>query len=74
MTVERYPNLKEGVSGSIPNYEISSLLNKTYQVVNCLVYFGTNMLAFYLKKEKKKKKANGHEPPSSNESWIGGPS
>jgi hypothetical protein len=27
MTVERYPNLKEEVDGSIPGYEISSLLN-----------------------------------------------
>jgi hypothetical protein len=27
MTVERYPNLKEEVDGSIPGYEISSLLD-----------------------------------------------
>ncbi len=27
MTVERYPNLKEKVGGSIPNYEMSSLLD-----------------------------------------------
>jgi len=26
--VERYPNLKEEVGGSIPDYEISSLLDK----------------------------------------------
>jgi len=28
MMVERYPNLKEEVGGSIPGFEISSLLDK----------------------------------------------
>ena len=28
MMVERYPNLKEEVGGSIPGHEISSLLDK----------------------------------------------
>ena len=55
--MERYPNLKEEVGGSIPGYEISSLLDrKTCQVVNCLLCFGIGigMSAFCLKKNFKK--------------------
>jgi hypothetical protein len=41
MMVERYPNLKEEVGGSIPGCEISSLLGKkTCKVVNYLMCFG----------------------------------
>ena len=59
MMVERYPNIKEGVGGSIPGYETSSLLNKkTCQVVNCLLYFGDGLLAFYNQKKEKKKNNN----------------
>jgi hypothetical protein len=55
MMVERYPNLKEEVGGSIPSCEISSLLiNKTYQMVNCLMCFGARMSAFWFKKKEKK--------------------
>ena len=53
MMVERYPNLKEEVSGSIFDCKISSLLDiNTCEVVNCLMCFGVGLLAFYLKKEK----------------------
>jgi hypothetical protein len=53
MMMERCPNLKEEVGGSIPDYEISSPLDiKTCQMVNCLMCFGASMLAFYLKKEE----------------------
>jgi hypothetical protein len=38
MTVERYPNLKEEVGGSIPGCELSSLLDKkNCHVVNCIL-------------------------------------
>jgi hypothetical protein len=52
MMVERYPNLKKEVGSS----EISSLLDRiTCQVVvNYLLCFGVDMLAFCLKKEKEK--------------------
>jgi hypothetical protein len=43
MMVERYPNLKEEVGGSILGCEISSLLDK----ITCV-----NMVAFYLKEKK----------------------
>ena len=57
MMVDIYPNLKEEVGGSIPDYEISSLLDeKACQVVNCLLCFGAGMLAFYLKNCIYKKK------------------
>ena len=47
--VERYPNLKEEVVGSIPDHEISSLLDReTCQVVNCHLCFGVGMSAFCL--------------------------
>jgi hypothetical protein len=37
MMVERYPNLKEEIGGSIPSWEISSLLDKKIcQVVQSL--------------------------------------
>ena len=49
MMVERYPNLKDEVGGSIPGCEISSLLDKkTCQVVNCLLCFGVGMSTIYL--------------------------
>ena len=58
--VERYPNLKEEGGGSIPNYEISSLLDiklVRWSIASCAL--GISMLAFCLKrkKEKEKKKA-----------------
>jgi hypothetical protein len=38
MTVERYPNLKEEVGGSIPGCELSSLLDqKNCHVVSCIL-------------------------------------
>ena len=44
MMVERYPNLKEEVGGLIPDYEISSLLDRvTCQVVICLLCFGVGL-------------------------------
>ena len=53
--MERYPNLKEEVGGSIPNCEISSLLDKIFcQVVNYLMCFDTGLLAFGIKKKQKK--------------------
>ena len=54
MIVERYPNLKEEVGGSIfPSYEISSLLDKkTCQVVNYLMCFGAGLSSFYLQINK----------------------
>jgi hypothetical protein len=51
MMVERYPHLEEEVGGSFPDCEISSLLDRTCQVVNCLLCFGVGMSAFYLKNE-----------------------
>jgi hypothetical protein len=57
MMMERYPNLKEEVGSSIPDYEISSLLDKkTYQVVNCLMCFDVGLSAFSKKIYKKEKK------------------
>jgi hypothetical protein len=50
MMVERYPNLKEEVGGSIPGCEVSSLRDiKTCQAVNYLLYFGIDLPTFYLK-------------------------
>ena len=49
MMVERYPNPKEEVGGSIPGCEIS-----TCQVANCLVCFGASLSVLCLKKMKKK--------------------
>jgi hypothetical protein len=68
MMVERYPNLKEEVGGSIPRCEISSLLDgKTCQVINCLLCFGASMSGFCLKKKKKEKeKENTHVTPNDN--------
>ena len=50
MMVERYPNPKEEVGGSIPGCEIS-----TCQVANCLVCFGASLSVLCLKKNEKKK-------------------
>ena len=48
--MERYPNLKEEVGGSIPGCEISSLFDKrTCHVINYLLCFGANLSSFYLK-------------------------
>jgi hypothetical protein len=53
MMVERYPNLKEEVGGSILGCEISSLLDrKTCQMVNCLLFFDVSMLTFCFKINK----------------------
>jgi len=52
--VERYPILKEEDGGSIPGYEIFSLVDRiTCQVVNCLLCFNADMLAFCLKEKEK---------------------
>ena len=48
---ERYPNLKVEFGGLIPGCEISSLLDKPCQVVNCLLCFGIGMSAFCLQKK-----------------------
>ena len=53
MMVERYPNLKEEVGGSIPGCEISSVLDKK-DLQDCLLCFGVGMLASVSKKKKKK--------------------
>ena len=46
--------VKEEVGSLILGYEIPSLPDeKTCQMVNCILCFGTGMLAFYLKKNKK---------------------
>jgi hypothetical protein len=67
MMVERYPNLKEEVGGSIPDYDISSLLDiKTCQVVNCLLCFGAGLLVFYLKKKRKET----HSPYEYLVCWL----
>jgi hypothetical protein len=51
--IEKYPNRKEEVGSSIPDSEIFSLLDwKTCQVVKCLLFFGTSMFAFCLKKKE----------------------
>jgi hypothetical protein len=45
--VEKHPNLKEEVGGSIPDCDISSLCdNKTCQVINCLLCFGFGLSTF----------------------------
>ena len=56
MMVERYPNLKEEVGGSIPGCEISSLLDRTLSlvVVNCLLCFSIGMSSFCLRLTFKK--------------------
>ena len=57
MMVERHPNLKEEIGGSIPGCEISSLLDKkTCQVINYLPCFDASLSASCLKREKEKKK------------------
>ena len=68
MMVERYPNLKEEVGGSIPNCEISSQLDKKIQVTilcqklaskkiaNCLLCFGAGMSTFCLKQKEKRRR------------------
>jgi hypothetical protein len=56
MMVERYPNLKEEVGGSIPSDEISSLPDKkNCKVANCLMCFGARMSAICLPKKKVEK-------------------
>ena len=67
--VERYPNLKETVGGSIPGCEISSLLNgKTCQVVNYLFLCSdTDSSTFSLKKKKKPKLVTGESVDLENE-------
>ena len=57
MLVERYPNLKEEVGGSIPGCEISSLLDKKlvrWSIVSCAL--AAVRLPIKKKKEKRKKK------------------
>jgi hypothetical protein len=50
MMVERYPDFKEEVGGSISSCEIISLLDiKACQVVNYLLCFGVDMPTFCLK-------------------------
>ena len=48
MMVERYPNLKEEVGGSIPGYEISSPLDINLPLFNYLMCFDVVMSAFCL--------------------------
>ena len=58
MLVERYPNLKEEVGGSIPGCEISSLLDKKlvrWSIVSCA------LAAVRLPKNKKRKKKKEEE-------------
>ncbi len=54
--VEKYPNLKEEVCGSIIGREISSLLDRN---LACLMRFGIGMSTFCFKrKESKQEKAH----------------
>jgi hypothetical protein len=54
-----FPNIKAEVGGLIPNYEISSLLDKiTCQVVNYLLCFDVGMSTFCLSLKKKTKNKN----------------
>ena len=57
MMVERYPNLNDEVRGSIPSYEISSLLDEKlarWSIVSCALALACRPSVS--KKEKKKKK------------------
>jgi hypothetical protein len=51
MMVERYPNLKEEVGGSIPREICSQLDRRICQVINCLLCFGVGLSAFSLIKK-----------------------
>jgi hypothetical protein len=55
MTVERYPNLKKEVGGSIPGCEISSLLDKNLVRWSTVSYaLALDCWPFVSKKKKKK--------------------
>ena len=77
MMVDRYPNLKEKVGGSIPSYE-PLYLTKSCQVLNCLLCFDTDLSSFYLKwkvkrenrKKKKKKKKDGYIGVVTNKDFL----
>ena len=59
MMVERYPNLKKEVCGSIPGHEISSLLDiKSCQVVNYLLCFWRWLVGLLSQKKFIKNKSN----------------
>ena len=54
--MERYPNLKEEVGGSIPRCEISSTLDIKLARWSTVLCFGVGMSTSCLKKEKKREK------------------
>ena len=62
MMVERYPNLKEEVGGSIPNCEISSLLDRKlarWSSASYALALACRPSGFF-KKKNKKKQLHGH--------------
>ena len=66
--VERFPNLKEEGDGSIPGYEIFSLLDrKPCQVVNCLLCFGPGLSTFCLKEKEKQYEMCMHDQDKTSE-------
>jgi hypothetical protein len=51
MMVERYPNLKEEVDGSIPSYEISSLPDgklARWSIASCALAFACSGFALFV--------------------------
>jgi hypothetical protein len=67
MMVKRYPNLKKEVGGSIPDCEISSVLDrKTCHVVSCFMCFNVGLLTFCLKKRRKKEEEKEMSLPLAN--------
>lgn len=56
MKVDLYPNLKQEVGGSIPNYEIFSLLNKKklarWSIASCAINIG--LYTFLCQKRRRK--------------------
>ena len=63
MMVEIYPNLKEAVGGSIPGCEISYLLDRIRQVVNCLMCFGVGLSIFCVEEEEEEEQQQQQPPP-----------
>ena len=68
MMVERYPNFKEEVGGSIPGREISSPpYEKLARSLDCLLCFDARMSAFYLLQKKKERK---RKPKKKNSNQL----
>jgi hypothetical protein len=59
MMVERYPNLKEEVDGSMPGYEISSLLDRKlvgWSIASCALVLACRPSISKKRKKRKEKK------------------